>query len=324
MPGAYSTDLRERVLVAVEAGEPADVVAEAFMIGRSSVYRWIAAARDEGRRVPKPMGGGPPPIIRDEIEVTLRHLLEANKHLTLVECRDQLAVETGVRVNPWTVGRALRGLDWTGKKRSIQPAEQDRDDIVQARANWQTDDTAGLGGIAPERLVFIDESAVLTNMARRYGRSPRGQRALAKGPFGNWKGLSVLGASSLDGLVAAMSVDAATDSAVFTAYLDEVLLPTLRQDKPDAVLVMDNLRAHKTPEVQTVLDRSGFAYRYLPSYSPDLSPIEPGWAKMKSYLRRIAARTVKALEHALGPALDSIAPQDAAGFFRHCGYLYPN
>ena len=113
MAGAYSTDLRERVLVAVEAGEPADVVAEAFMVGRSSVYRWIAAARDEGRRAPKPMGGGPKPIIRDEIEATLCQLLEANNHLTLVECRDQLAAETGVRVHPWTVGRALRRLDWT-------------------------------------------------------------------------------------------------------------------------------------------------------------------------------------------------------------------
>src|SRR3954452_1560374 len=113
MPGAYSTDLRERVLVAVEAGEPADVVAEEFMVGRSSVYRWIAAARDEVGGVPKPMGGGPQPIIRDEIEVTLRRLLEANNHLTLVECRDQLATDTGVRVNPWTVGRALRRLDWT-------------------------------------------------------------------------------------------------------------------------------------------------------------------------------------------------------------------
>ena len=172
--------------------------------------------------------------------------------------------------------------------------------------------------------MFIDESAVLTNMARRYGRSPRGQRALAKVPFGNWKRLSVLGAINRDGMVAVMSVDAATDSAVFTAYLDEVLLPRLRQDQPDAGLVMDNLRAHKTPEVQGVLDRSGFAYRYLPSYSPDFSPIEPAWAKVKSYLRRIAARTVKALEQALGPALNSITAQDAKGFFRHCGYLCPN
>jgi transposase len=113
MPGAYSTDLRERVLVAVEAGEPADAVAEEFMIGRSSVYRWMAAARDEGRRVPKPMGRGPEPIIRNETEVALRRLLEADNHLTLEECRDRLAAETGVRVNPWTVGRALRRLDWT-------------------------------------------------------------------------------------------------------------------------------------------------------------------------------------------------------------------
>jgi transposase len=195
---------------------------------------------------------------------------------------------------------------------------------VRARAGWRTDDTAGVGGIALERLVFIDESAVLTTMARRYGWSPCGQRAPAKVPFGTWQRLSVLGAISLDGMVAAMSVEAATDSAVFAAYLDKVLLPKLRQDKPDAVLVMDNLRAHKTPEVRTVLDRSGFLYRYLPSYSPDLSPIEPGWAKIKSYLRRVAARTVEALQQALAPALDSITAQDAAGFFRHCGYLRPN
>jgi transposase len=101
------------VLVAVEAGEPADAVAEAFMVGRSSVYRWLAAARDEGRRTPKPMGGGPKPIIRDETEVALRRLLAANNHLTLAECRDRLAEETGVRVDPWTVGRTLRRLDWT-------------------------------------------------------------------------------------------------------------------------------------------------------------------------------------------------------------------
>jgi transposase len=113
LPGSYSTDLRERVLVAVEAGEPADVVAERFLVGRSSVYRWLAPPRDEGRRAPKPIGGGPKPIIRDEIEAVLRRLLDETNHLTLAECRDRLAAETGVRVNPWTIGRALRRLDWT-------------------------------------------------------------------------------------------------------------------------------------------------------------------------------------------------------------------
>ena len=113
MPGAYSTDLRERVLVAVEAGEPADAVADEFMVGRSSVYRWVTAARDEGRRVAKPMGRGPAPIIRAETAATLCRLLAADHHLTLAECRDRLAAETDVRVNPWTIGCALRRLDWT-------------------------------------------------------------------------------------------------------------------------------------------------------------------------------------------------------------------
>ena len=194
---------------------------------------------------------------------------------------------------------------------------------MEARADWQTD-TAGIGGIATERLVFIDESAMLTSMARRYGRSPRGQRASAKVPFGNWKRLSVLGALGLEGFLATMSVEAATDGAIFAAYLEQVLLPVLRERKPDAVLVMDNLRPHKSPEVRAVLGGSGFPYRCLPSYSADLSPIEPGWAKVKSYLRRVAARTVEALQQALAPALDSITAQDAAGFFRHCGYARPN
>jgi hypothetical protein len=109
--------------------------------------------------------------------------------------------------------------------------------------------------------VFIDESAVLTNMARRYGRSPRGQRASVKVPFGNWTRLSMLSALGIEGFLATMSVADATDGATFAVYLEQVL----RQRKPDAVLVMDNLRPHKTPEVQAVFDGSGFPYHYLPS-----------------------------------------------------------
>jgi hypothetical protein len=132
--------------------------------------------------------------------------------------------------------------------------------------------------------VFVDESAVLSSMARRYGRSPRGQRATAKVPFGNWKRLSVLSALGIEGVLATMSVEAATDGATFAAYLEQVLLPVLRQHKPDAVLVMDNLRPHKTLEVQAVPDQSGFPYRYLPAY-PDF----PNWqgisGKMRNFRR---------------------------------------
>ncbi len=151
----------------------------------------------------------------------------------------------------------------------------------------------------------------------------RAARACASAPFGHWTRVSVLGALGHEGIVGAMGVEAATSGAVFHAYLDRVLLPELRRAKPDAVLVMDNLPAHKAPHVRALLEASGFGYRYLPAYSPDLNPIEPAWAKVKAELRRVAARTADALHEALGPALGAISPQHAAGFFRHCGYSRP-
>jgi transposase len=196
--------------------------------------------------------------------------------------------------------------------------------VAAARAAWPTETTDGIGGIAPERLIFLDECGVLTNMARLRGRSPRGSRAVGKVPGGHWKRLTVLGALGSGGIVAAMSVEAATSGAVFLAYLERVLLPKLRRTKPDAVLVLDNLRAHKTEAVRGLLDRSGFAYRYLPAYSPDLSPIEPAWAKLKAELRRAAARTTEALHQAIGLALRAITARDASGFFRHAGYSRPS
>jgi transposase len=195
--------------------------------------------------------------------------------------------------------------------------------VAAARAAWPVDEEAGVGGLAPERLVFLDECGVLTGMARLYGRSPRGTRAPGTAPCGSWTRLSVLGALGHEGMLAAMSVEGATSGAVFRAYLEQVLLPALRERKPDAVLVMDNLGAHKTPEVRELLDGSGFPYRYLPSYSPDLSPIEPAWAQVKAELRRVAARDEDALHQALGPALDRVSAANARAYFRHCGYERP-
>ena len=195
--------------------------------------------------------------------------------------------------------------------------------MAQARETWWTE-ADGVGGIGPERLVFLDECGVLTTLSRLHGRSPRGTRACASAPFGHRTRVTVLGALGAEGIVGAMSVEAATSAAVFHAYLDQVLLPELRRTKPDAVLIMDNLPAHKAPRVRALLDRSGVAYRYLPAYSPDLNPIEPSWAKVKAELRRVAARTADALHEACGPALAAITPQDATGFFRHCGDKRPS
>lgn len=206
------------------------------------------------------------------------------------------------------------------KKKALRASERDEAEVAQARQDWRDEAAA----IAPERLVFLDASAALTNLARAYAWSRRGERACGTAPGGRWERVTILGALGIEGIVGAMSVAAATDGSVFHAYLERVLLPELRRVKPDAVLVMDNLAAHKAEAVRALLDDSGFTYRYLPSYSPDLNPIEMAWAKVKSLLRKTAARTVDHLHQALGPVLDAITEQDAQGFFRHAGYARPN
>jgi transposase len=119
---------------------------------------------------------------------------------------------------------------------------------------------------------------------------------------------------------ALIAVAAATDAAVFLAFIEGVLAPALKR-RPEAVLVLDNLSVHKTPAVRAALDRAGISYRYLPSYSPDFNPMEPCWAKLKAHFRTRAARSVEALEAELPSALRTITPGDAQGWFRHCKYL---
>jgi transposase len=180
-----------------------------------------------------------------------------------------------------------------------------------------------LAGIAPERLVFIDETGIDTRMTRAYGRAARGQRVPGKVPWGHWRRLTVIGALAVDGVVASMSIAAATSTAVFLAFVEQVLAPALRE-RPDAVVVLDNLAAHKAEKVRVALDAAGLGHRYLPPYSPDLNPIEQAWSKLKARLRAEGARSREALETALGPALATISPQDVQGWFRLCGYRTAN
>ena len=161
-------------------------------------------------------------------------------------------------------------------------------------------------------------------MTRCYARAARGERARGSAPCGHWRRLTVLGALSGEGMVAAMTIAAATTTQVFLAFLRSVLVPELRRRHPGATVLMDNLSAHKPKAVEKTLTEAGFKLLYLPRYSPDLSPIEPGWSKLKSVLRAAEARTPEALEAALEPALDSITSADAGGWFNLCGYSTPN
>ena len=191
--------------------------------------------------------------------------------------------------------------------------------MAEARAAWR----AELAGIDPARLIFIDETGIDTRMTRAYARAAEGERAVGKVPRGRWERLTVIGALALGGIVASRSVAAATGTAVPLAFAEEVLVPALRE-RPDALVAMDNLGARKAERVRAALDRAGLAHRHLPSYSPDMNPIEPARSKLKTRLRAVGARSKEALEQALGPALATITAQDARGWFRLCGYAPAN
>jgi transposase len=167
------------------------------------------------------------------------------------------------------------------------------------------------------RLVFIDETAVTTKMVRHYGRSPRGQRLVAKVPHGHWKTLTLVAALRIDGLTAPYVVDGAMDGPSFLAYVEQVLGPALQKDD---IVLLDNLRTHKIEGVREAIEATGAKVRFLPAYSPDLNPIEQAFAKLKAALRKGAARTVKAILRLIGKLLKSFAPEECANYFRHAGY----
>jgi transposase len=198
-------------------------------------------------------------------------------------------------------------------KKTLHAAEQDRPDVVAARAKLKAEQPY----LDAPRLAFIDETAVTTKMVRHYGRCPRGKRLVAKVPHGHWKTMTLVTALRIDSLTAPYVIDGAMDGPTFLAYVEQVLAPTL--DKADIVF-MDNLRTHKIDGVREAIEAAGATLRYLPAYSPDLNPIEQAFAKLKAALRKGSARTVKALWKLIGKLLKTFAPEECANYFRHAGY----
>jgi transposase len=168
------------------------------------------------------------------------------------------------------------------------------------------------------RVKFIDESGINLAMTRLYGRAPRGERALGSAPQNYGQNVTILGALSCTGLEAVMTIEGATDSDVFRAYLCEVLCPTLRVGD---IVIADNLSAHKAAGVQEAIAATGARLLYLPPYSPDLNPIERCWAKIKTFLRAAVARTREALDAAVVHALATVTESDARAWFAHSGYV---
>lgn len=156
-------------------------------------------------------------------------------------------------------------------------------------------------------------------MTRLRGRCPRGERLICHAPHGHWRTTTMISSVRLDGTTACMTIQGATNTEVFHAYVREILVPTLQ---PGDIVVMDNLAAHKNERTLTLISQTGAQVRFLPAYSPDLNPIEMMWSKVKALLRKTQARSHCDLLAAIAAALRSVTPQDALGWFAHCGYNF--
>jgi transposase len=167
------------------------------------------------------------------------------------------------------------------------------------------------------KVIFLDESGTQTNMTPRYSRAPRGERAVGSEPRNHEQNTTLVAALSLTGLGEAMTLDGALDGDAFVAYLEAFLVPTLVAGE---IVVMDNLSVHKDKRVRPLIEGAGCTLAYLPAYSPDMTPIEQAFSKIKEYLRRVGARSREALGEAITAAMATVTAQDAEGWFTHCGY----
>lgn len=168
------------------------------------------------------------------------------------------------------------------------------------------------------KLVFLDETGASTNMTRRHGWCPRGQRCVSAVPHGHWKTTTFLAGLRHDRLTAPLVVDGPMDGTIFLAYIRDFLCPTL---KPGDVVIADNLGSHKVAGVCEAIEAMGATLRYLPPYSPDLNPIEKLFAKLKTLLRKAEIRTVEALWQHIGTLIDAFSAQECANYFASCGYV---
>jgi transposase len=199
------------------------------------------------------------------------------------------------------------------KKKVLQADERKEEDRKQWREKVKELDTS--------TFVFLDECGSNSALTRLYARAPRGKRAYGSAPRNRKKNVTLLASLSLSGMGEALIIEGAATAQLFEIYIERFLAPSLQQGQ---IVIMDNLSIHKSQKVQQLIEAQGCQVLFLPAYSPDFSPIEETFSKIKAYLRRVGARTHEALQEALASALLTVTPADAAGWFQHCGYPSPS
>jgi len=306
--GPYSMDLRERIAAAVDHHEGSiRRIARTFRVDPSTITRWLQRRRQAGTLEPKPHGGGPPPALDEDDHQRLGELVGDQPDATL----DELKRRGGFTCSLKALWRALRRRRLTHKKKSLHADQRDRPDVQKKRRAFRRK----IRKIEPRRLVFVDETGVTTALTPTHAWAPRGERAVDSTPA-SWTTTTLIAALGLEGVRAPLAFPGATDTAAFQTYVDQVLTPELHAGD---VVVFDNIKPHLGAGVTASIERAGARVLPLPPYSPDYTPIEEMYSKVKQGLRRAKARVKNDLYDALGVTLRSVTPEDILGWFRHAG-----
>lgn len=305
---AYSYDLRLRVLRAVDQARSRAEIVAMFAISLATLKRYLNLRRETGDIKPKAIPGRPAQK-GAALLVGLQPQLDAYPDATLEEHCQIWKTTQGVPVSSATMSRALQRLNWTRKKKTLRASEQKEEE----RAAWREQAQALDAG----KLVFIDECGSNIALTRLYARSPRGKRAYGTVPRNRRANITLLASLSLQGMGEALILEGPADGQAFEIYIEQILAPSLQVGH---IVIMDNLSTHIGEKVRLAIEARGCQLLFLPSYSPDLSPIEEAFSKLKAFLRRMGARTPEILQEALGQALLTITAHDALGWFTHCGY----
>jgi transposase len=307
---AYSQDLRQRVLRALDQGKSQAEVAATFAISTATIKRYLKARRESGHVLPKAIPGRPN-VKGVALEAGLVEQLRAPR------CHPRAALPD-VGSHPWRQGQSCQhhacqaGSGLNTKKKTLVASEQKEAE----RAAWREQ----AEHLRSADLVFVDETGSHIAMTPLYAYAPRGQRAVGKVPRNYGASMTLMASLSLAGMGEAFVLDGAADAAAFEVYVEQLLAPSLHAGQ---VVILDNLSIHLGPRVRQAIEAKGCRLLFLPAYSPDFSPIEEAFSKVKSVLRRTGARTREALQEAIAQALDLITAQDARGWFLHCGYPPP-
>lgn len=305
-----SIDLRERIVAAVEAGEHSlQELAELYFVNLSTIVRLLQRYRISGSVQPKPHGGGMPPKLDTPAVARLLELVRQQPDATLEELRDRLGIPCSVM----SIFRALKRNGISRKKKTRHAEERDTPRVQKQRRTF----CQKMATIGPEHLVFVDETGATTAMGREYGRGPVGDRVQATAP-GAWKNVTLISALRSSGVVASLTFPGATDRPAFETYVEQVLVPELRAGD---VVVWDHLSPHNSVSAIAAIEAAGARVEPLPVYSPDLSPIEEMFSKVKEGLRSIAARSIDEVMGAMGQVLNKVTQHDVLGWFRdRCAY----